>query len=306
MKNALLFCMVWLLLMGNDLYAAGDLIVNGKLDVGGQIRATSGNGLLVQTGPNLPNVYSNLFTVSAADDTLILQTWSSKPLSLNPYGNFVGIGTTGPWATLHAFGYNSVSPQLTIESRDEDTPLGLRDTVNLYSWWVGLRKKWMSITGLGWIKQYDTNGNTVMYLAGDNAQKTTGGSWAAISDARTKKNVTPMSGALDKLMQLRSVNYEWINPEAHGDKRSIQGGFLAQDVEKVFPNWILESEAQGGDKDLSSEGKLKALQLPFEFDALVVASIQEQQRQIESLRQENAIIKAYLCNKDPKAIFCTQ
>jgi hypothetical protein len=35
MKKGILFCMVWLLLSGNNLYAAnGDLIVNGKLGVG--------------------------------------------------------------------------------------------------------------------------------------------------------------------------------------------------------------------------------------------------------------------------------
>jgi hypothetical protein len=46
--------------------------------------------------------------------------------------------------------------------------------------------------------------------------------------------------------------------------------------------------------------------LPFEFDALVVAAVQEQQRQIEKLPRENTAIKAYLCGKDPQAIFCNK
>ena len=58
------------------------------------------------------------------------------------------------------------------------------------------------------------------------------------SDARLKKNIEPMSGALDRLLKLQGVTFEWKNPEDHGDLTGRQRGFIAQDVEKVFPDWV--------------------------------------------------------------------
>jgi hypothetical protein len=61
------------------------------------------------------------------------------------------------------------------------------------------------------------------------------------SDERLKKNITPLKGALDTLMGLRGVTFEWKDPEAQpeGD-RGVQIGFIAQNVEKTFPKWVGE------------------------------------------------------------------
>jgi hypothetical protein len=61
------------------------------------------------------------------------------------------------------------------------------------------------------------------------------------SDLRLKKNVQPMKDALSLLLQLKGVTYEWKNPEEKGENTiGIQQGFIAQDVEKVFPQWVGE------------------------------------------------------------------
>jgi|GEM_PF-6875699 len=44
------------------------------------------------------------------------------------------------------------------------------------------------------------------------AGKPGGGSWSASSDRRLKKNVTVLTGALDRLAKLQGVNYQWRNP----------------------------------------------------------------------------------------------
>jgi len=64
------------------------------------------------------------------------------------------------------------------------------------------------------------------------------------SDIRYKKNVTPLTGAVDRLLKLKGVTYEWKEPEKHGRATGVQLGFIAQDVEKVFPNWVL-TDAEG-------------------------------------------------------------
>ncbi len=69
------------------------------------------------------------------------------------------------------------------------------------------------------------------------AAKPGGGSWAASSDSRLKKNVEELEGALPKLLKLRSVTFDYNNPK-YGSGR--QTGFIAQEIEKVFPEWVSE------------------------------------------------------------------
>ncbi len=121
-----------------------------------------------------------------------------------------------------------------------------------------------------------------LQLSLDSAAKPGGGSWANSSDARLKKNVQPLTGALEKLTQLRGVYFEWVNPEDHAHQQGPQGGFIAQEVERTFPNWITPVAAAEHDRALTDDGKIKSLTLPFEFDALVVEAIKEQQQQIKA------------------------
>jgi len=76
---------------------------------------------------------------------------------------------------------------------------------------------------------YSTTSATVLYTIYSN------GTTAGRSDIRLKKNIEDATPKLDKLMQLRVVNYEW--------KESINGtkeiGLIAQEVEEVFPNLVI-------------------------------------------------------------------
>jgi hypothetical protein len=58
------------------------------------------------------------------------------------------------------------------------------------------------------------------------------------SDARLKKDIKPLEGALDRLLQLRGVTFEWKEPEKHANMTGRQRGFIAQEVEKVMPEWV--------------------------------------------------------------------
>jgi len=135
----------------------------------------------------------------------------------------------------------------------------------------------------------------LLHLGSDSAGKPNGGSWSNSSDARIKKNVAPISGALDKITKLQGVQFEWVNPDEHGNGVGLQGGFIAQDIEKVFPDWIKEIAPTPKDAALVSDtGQVKSLTLPFEFDAYMVEAIKEQQGEIEALRAENDALKARL------------
>jgi hypothetical protein len=100
-----------------------------------------------------------------------------------------------------------------------------------------------------------------------------------------------MADGLDKLTKLRGVTFEWVNPEDHANQTGTQAGFVAQEVEKVFPNWVQEVEGAEHDKNLTPDGKIKSLALPFEFDALVVEAFRqlraEKDAEIAELKKAN-------------------
>lgn len=70
------------------------------------------------------------------------------------------------------------------------------------------------------------------------AYKPGGGAWANPSDARLKTNVQPLDHALDQVLALRGVTFEYKNPDQNLHPAGTQVGFIAQQVETVFPNWI--------------------------------------------------------------------
>jgi hypothetical protein len=104
------------------------------------------------------------------------------------------------------------------------------------------------------------------------ATKPGGGWWSASSDARLKKNVTLLKGALGKLLQLRGVSFEWKKPEEQGNLRGPQMGLIAQEVEEVLPEWV-DTDPMGY-KTLTVRG----------FEALTVEAFRELKAELEDLR----------------------
>jgi hypothetical protein len=98
-------------------------------------------------------------------------------------------------------------------------------------------------------------------------------SCSGCSDIRLKKNVEPLQGALDRLLQLKGVTFEWKDPSLHeaeaGHGVGTQTGFIAQDVERAFPNWVKEDGYKA--KDGTTYRTLDLRQI----EALEVESIRE-------------------------------
>jgi hypothetical protein len=90
------------------------------------------------------------------------------------------------------------------------------------------------------------------------------------SDYRLKRDVEPLHGALDKLLKLRGVQFWWKDEEKYGAGKWT--GFVAQDVEKVFPEWIIEGA--DGYKLLADRG----------LGAVLVEAIRELKSELDELR----------------------
>lgn len=116
-------------------------------------------------------------------------------------------------------------------------------------------------------------GNQFWFGTNGEAWKPGGGAWSAASDARVKRDVRALSGSLDRLLELRGVSFYYNDLEVPGASAGLQTGFIAQEVEKVFPEWV--SVFHGPSK----YDDLKTVSISG-FEALAVEALRE-------LRAEN-------------------
>jgi hypothetical protein len=139
---------------------------------------------------------------------------------------------------------------------------------------------------------YDINAEA-LHIKGK--AKSTG--WLTWSDSSLKSNISPITNTLQKVIQLAPVSYNYksikmkldttINLEdsiknltvlgelniVNSESNDLRFGFVAQDVEKLFPNLVSK------DAGLSSINYSDII-------PLLVSSIKEQQLIIENLKQE--------------------
>jgi hypothetical protein len=101
-----------------------------------------------------------------------------------------------------------------------------------------------------------------------------------LSDARLKSDVANLSNGLSQLMKLRPVTFKWKKDGAGGRG---QLGFIAQDVQKVFP------EVVRGDPDAQMLSVNYTELLP-----VVIRAIQEQEARLTALEQRSAVTKSSL------------
>jgi hypothetical protein len=105
---------------------------------------------------------------------------------------------------------------------------------------------------------------------------TSGGSttYATSSDYRLKENISPMTGALSKVVALKPCTYTWKADGSNGE------GFIAHELAEVCP------DAVTGEKDaVDSEGNIKPQGIDTSFlVATLTAAIQEQQAIITDLK----------------------
>ena len=59
------------------------------------------------------------------------------------------------------------------------------------------------------------------------------------SDKRLKENIKPISGALDKLLQISGVTFDWIEKEEIHSHKGHDVGVIAQEVEEVLPEVVV-------------------------------------------------------------------
>ncbi len=263
-----------------DSPAANSLGIRSRADTTGLqsfAEASSGVTYGVWGGTSSPSGFAGYFTGPSG--------------SANYFQRKVGIGASAPAVQLHIEGGSDTAPtgggyaqfgpssgqNVSIDSneimaRNNGVTAGLSinaDGGNLY----------FSQNGVGRMGILTDSPAFDLHVNGT-AGKPGGGSWSVASDARLKKNVNDLDGALERLLALRGVTYEYIDPASIGEREGERIGFIAQEVERVFPDWV--GEKDDGTKYVSVSG----------FEALTVEALRElgaeKERQLAALHAENA------------------
>jgi hypothetical protein len=123
---------------------------------------------------------------------------------------------------------------------------------------------------------YDLSASAIKYqvLFNGNVQNTNN-SYGAISDAKLKENVTDATPKLEKLNQVRVVNFNLI-----GDEQK-QIGVIAQELEQIFPSIVEDTpdcDAEGNDLGTTTKSVKYSVFVP-----MLIKAIQEQNALIEAL-----------------------
>jgi len=142
-------------------------------------------------------------------------------------------------------------------------------TASGFSWFEdGVHSSTTDNPGLG--------GTMHMRLSNIGQLQTATGTISTLSDARLKDQVVDYAGALDQIDALRPVRYHYRDAgKAAFQPEGLHLGFVAQEVQQVFPEWV--SEGEDGYLMLSMRG----------FEAVAVRAMQE-------LNAENAALRAKL------------
>ena len=216
---------------------------NSKLRLAG---GTSQNGLTFAGagGGNQFYLYSQSGGLVTYDDTA-----SAERMRITSGGNVL-IGKTTAGAGTAGFEYEGGGGALLITRASNPTAL--------------FNRQGSSGTNILFRFQ-DSDCGTISVNTGSTAYNTS-------SDYRLKDEVTPMSGGLDKVAQLKPVTYKWKSDGSYGE------GFIAHELAEVCPL------AVHGEKDAVDEnGKIVPQSIDTSFlVATLTAAIQEAKALIDT------------------------
>jgi hypothetical protein len=165
--------------------------------------------------------------------------------------------TSNLYGTLNVI-KNPEEPTIPNINTDGNLKVNLNATIN----------KKLTVNG-------DTKLNKKLILAkcGDVAKRIDRADRLPSSDKNLKTNITPIENALDKVLSLKGVEFDFISGVNCGYLGVHQIGLIAQDVKKIIPEVV--GENIDGTLGVSYQHLV----------AVLIEAIKEQQKEIEELKK---------------------
>ena len=124
---------------------------------------------------------------------------------------------------------------------------------------------------------------------------------SSISDSRVKTDITDYTYDVEKFKQFAPKQFNWKNPEYHGEKTNVKG-FLAQDLEAIDTQWVGSSFIEKDhpdydlvDKSKNSQDEDVGVAKTSKFggkDAMYISVINQMITKIETLETKVAALEA--------------
>jgi cytoskeletal protein CcmA (bactofilin family) len=246
------------------------LDIGANLDIGGKADTAGQVSLQLRSGNTAAKYESNQITFGYANTAQYRHAIKTRHHSGQRSGNAIDFyvwkylsannkDEAGTIGTLHTMtldggnvGIGTTTPQMPLHIRQPGNNQGIRldeaDTDGKPT------DRYLQI-------YYEGQGHVVFYNQDLKGQwLDTGGGWNKNSDISLKDEIVNLHNSLDNIMQLRPVSFVWKDSQ----KRDI--GFIAQDVEKIFPYLVSSVNIQ--------ERDIKGLSYTS-FAVLAIAALQE-------------------------------
>ncbi|MHC1774999.1 MAG: tail fiber domain-containing protein [Lentimicrobium sp.] len=190
----------------------------------------------------------------------------------------VGIGVSSPEARLHIrFNSATGTGHLLVEESNNSSDgsrISFKNTGRPSNFWDLYGLTASTSTGAYFNIFYQGIGD-ILSLRG-NGNATLMGTLTQNSDERLKENIRKIDNPLSLLQQLNGYQYNWKD---NNRDTSLQTGLLAQEVEKVFPELV--SESNDGLKGVNYIGLI-----PYLLEAVKELKAENEQLKLE---QQNSI-----------------
>lgn len=266
--------------------------------VTGTINTFSSGGVV-----DASQINTNFASLKTAVEGITSSQWTTSGTSIYYNGGNVGIGTSSPNQQLAITGGIGFANQNSTDKKLYSPSDGVLEWMTNSA--AGLHGFAVSNQGTQ-VVHLNTSGNSflnggnvgigttlptaLLHVAGTAGNNT--GTWSNLSDERLKKNIFDYKGSLEKILNLRPVSFEWKeNKEGRTAGRHI--GFIAQEVEKVFPEWV--SAMSDGNKWMTPEG----------MNAVLVGAIRDLKNHSDSVEthcktslREQGILNATLAKEN--------
>jgi hypothetical protein len=209
---------------------------------------------------------------------------------------FMGRSKTGKFFGAANFDFNSSNPAtdgLLIEQGYTHSA-GLNESAGIYLDADSI-SMWSPGDGGRLLRLYDEDGMIERFYI-DGGGNVFGTSFTSTSSRRFKENIAPIGNALDKVMHLQGVTFDWTKDKGH--KHSMAGkhsiGFIAEDFANVLPE-LVAWENNGKDAVGLDYDKITAVTV----EAIKELKAQKDQ-EIEALKKKNAEMESRLAELEAK------